>query len=380
MNYSRLRISPHWNNFYCLSYTPNITDHTIQASLFIDGADPLVGEPEIHEVSNIPLESMSFSDSTNIMKTGGIYVYASERGTYPSIDDSASAIIAGTGSKTVIRVLQSSYKALSISNHPCLATHPAMTFVNFLNPDEPISYPYSKWTCLSKDHSNLVISRCNCSYHVFALPFELKGRYSACYDLNDLWDGRATAQEMIQRHRCVSEALLLVDDTKQSECRTKKALCSYTKYSVESFSTPWPITTFFEAIIKLFFDPRIAELEQAGLSPAGLKAFKRSFTTKSSNKALQVLVAREGLLSVIIEREKPTITFKEEIMAYPPSQLLSDCAGIFGVYLGVSVLSLCELLELLYNIIRSFVATKLEQKMWKNLSLSQTRSIRPTTE
>ena len=294
-------------------------------------------------------------------------VFASERGAYPSPVDNAASVVAGPGSETTITLSQTFFTAYSTRAKPCMKSEEPIEFVNFLDTNQSVSYPYSKWTCLAKARGDIITSRCNCSYHGVPLLTSLKGKFSACYDLREIWEGRVTSQQLLERDRCVSETLEELEDQKNSTCRTRRALCSRVKYKAESFSTPWPVSALIDVAGEWYVLPRMMYLLRKGILPLSLLETGKAYDKLVNDISLRTLLVRENFLSVLINTAGPTAQKSQEILAYPMPNLFSDIGGILGLYLGASVLSICEVLEAFYAFYRKVALVKTHAKNEKDV-------------
>ena len=66
----------------------------------------------------------------------------------------------------------------------------------------------------------------------------------------------------------------------------------------------------------------------------------------------QIAAAKETILKVEISPKEDRSTKITESEAYPARSLFSDIGGILGLYIGMSLLSIIELLEIFVRITR----------------------------
>lgn len=163
---------------------------------------------------------------------------------------------------------------------------------------------------------------------------------------------------MLERYRCVSQTLKEIGDEKNSSCRTHQSLCKRTKYKAESFSAQWPVSTLIKLCGEWYVEPRLTELAKMNIRARSLIESGKSYEKLGKDPALQTLLIRENYLSIVINIASPTVQKSVEILAYPIPNLFSDIGGILGLYLGASVLSVCELLEACYVFYKKVIIVK----------------------
>lgn len=305
-----------------------------------------------------PLKSMVFALPPDIAKSGGVIVRASKPGTYPSPDDSEATVAVGPGSETTIMLRESIYHAKSTEPSPCVQKHEPVEFVNILKENGTITFPYSKWTCLSEEKSQQLTSRCNCSYIGFPILASMRGKYPFCFDMNLLWNRKISMQQFREQQMCALRVIKDLEQETNSTCRSKYELCTRSKYAASAFSSDWPISTMTNLISEWYIDPTITGMKSRSLVPRALNVIKETFESQKSNPLLQLQIVRENFLSIDIQRETQTATISTEDLAYPLANLFSDIGGILGLYLGASLLSLVDFAEFLFQLYRKISIVK----------------------
>lgn len=163
---------------------------------------------------------------------------------------------------------------------------------------------------------------------------------------------------MLERYSCVYQTLVEIEYEKNSSCRTHQSLCKRAKYKAESFSAQWPVSTLIKLCGDWYVHPRLMELSKYDIVAHGLIETGDSYEKLINDTSSLTLLIRENYLSIVINIASPTVQKSEEILAYPMANLFSDIGGILGLYLGASVLSVCDLLEAFYVFYKKVIIVK----------------------
>ena len=169
---------------------------------------------------------------------------------------------------------------------------------------------YSVQACLQFCYANVQISKCGCAEYSFfgAVP---KGKI--CNENNEVVDG------CIDRLKSLEE---------QGDCEKKcRDLCSETIYESSLTFSQWPYHQSVETV-----------LESLGFN----------FSSFNNN----VAAVRSNFLSANVYFQRFRETRVEETLSYGTANLLADIGGQIGLWAGLSVISMCELLELFALLIK----------------------------
>lgn len=337
----------------------------MKLTVFTDDAN-IADNRSAETLYTTPLKSMVFALPPDVAKSGGVIVRVSKPGTYPSPDDSEATVAAGPGSETTIMLRESIYHAKSTEPSPCLQKHEPVEFVNILKENGTITFPYSKWTCLSVEKSQQVISRCNCSYIGFPILASMRGKYPFCSDMNLVWNRKISMQQFRDRQMCAMRIIKDLEQETNSTCRSKDALCKRTKYTASAFSSNWPISVMTNLISDWYINPTINGMKRLSLVPRALMSVRETIESQKSNPLLQLQIVRENFLSINIQRETQTAAISTENLAYPLVNLFSDIGGIVGLYLGASLLSLVDFAEFLVQLYRKIYVVRVHSESVTN--------------
>ena len=182
-----------------------------------------------------------------------------------------------------------------------------------------------------------------------------------------------TPDQMLQRDRCVRATLSDLQDQKNSTCRSSEALCGQSKYKAESFSTPWPVSALIDLIGEWYVEPRFHWCLHQGIRPRSLQRNSQAYERLEDNTSLRTLLVRENYLAILMNTAGPTAVKSEEQLAYPLPNLLSDIGGILGLYLGASVLSICELMEAISAFYKKIVVVRAHSQNTKTTNQVSTQ-------
>ncbi|XP_006813344.1 epithelial sodium channel subunit alpha-like [Saccoglossus kowalevskii] len=179
---------------------------------------------------------------------------------------------------------------------------------------------YSVQACMKACYQSEVINNCGCADPLYPFPY---GVYEACKTSNST--------------QMYCKALVEYDySTDGLECDCPQA-CSDVGFTTETSSAMWPANSYKETLLNYL---------------------------KGSNKKLESLVGddlkngtnsvSENLLRVDIYYQELNYEVIEQEPAYLFSDLGSDFGGLIGLWIGVSILTCFEFLELIFDFCHVF--------------------------
>ncbi|CAM1154071.1 Uncharacterised protein g11052 [Pycnogonum litorale] len=171
---------------------------------------------------------------------------------------------------------------------------------------------YTQEECLQYRKQKLFVEECNCR-SIQVMDFET-------YDLVE------ECEEYKQKNPETAECMLRIErNDSNDDC---KPACKETQYPYFVSSTDWPTPTFAERIIeKYMLSTDAEELPEMGVNWTSDKIFSSDF----------------GKVSIYVDTTRvQTIT---EIEKYTIITLVSNIGGLAGLYIGISFLSIYEMLE-----------------------------------
>uniref|UniRef100_A0A1I8I9S9 Amiloride-sensitive sodium channel n=1 Tax=Macrostomum lignano TaxID=282301 RepID=A0A1I8I9S9_9PLAT len=248
--------------------------------------------------------------------------------------------------------------------------------IQVLNPDGTLSsYRYTQSDCRELELQKYVMRKCGCVSNFKLVPAEFKslsGSLKYCLDLDptilkakkiflansssngsqtllvEKFDSSVVPMELIlaqtgfrAQHECHLKAL--GDFVASAEtCPPSCVAYTYQAYSSESL-WPFQIDQYFaERILNLFQSAYNYSLEK-GLPVPLFKCFEAGATITSRDYWKMI-----GYFNrVVISSNSLRGTQYQEKESYPLAGLFSNMGGILGLYVGVSVISVCEFLEFL---------------------------------
>uniref|UniRef100_A0A1I8HSZ3 Amiloride-sensitive sodium channel n=1 Tax=Macrostomum lignano TaxID=282301 RepID=A0A1I8HSZ3_9PLAT len=211
------------------------------------------------------------------------------------------------------------------------------------------------------------IDYCKCLPSFQPIPVALVTKYKNCFDIKDISNFSRVVET------CYNEQVSEIQRYQFEGSQICQPPCRTDDYSTRFVTYSWPNlknTQSIELIKQLAsnFGYRTSISGMRGLANIYQVLLKvQSYSESSSdNKTasdrlnfdaeLEALQNRLAWLTVKAWSAKIQEISEEE--AYPTKNLVADFGGILGLWCGVSILTLCELLELLFYIFRALFALK----------------------
>lgn len=280
-----------------------------------------------------PTDSWTFNGNVEIDKASGFYVIFAEEGYYPGY--SKEYITVSSGLRTRISVSMTAHSELNTKSDPCRAVPSQVSVVDHLDPKHIITYKMGQSLCESYNWALKFHKSCGCVPLQYPIPANIHHKTFRCLNLST----SRTVEEIVQDQICVinlTEDRQVKDEIKQ-ECHLQVP-CERMMYTLKWSIATWPtenlVGHFVREIMNVSYNLRIADKENV---PGWRNVLYAGNLTES--------MVRENVLKLVVRPNEELSTMISETRAYPAMNLFSDIGGILGLYLGMSLLAFCELVQ-----------------------------------
>lgn len=279
-----------------------------------------------------------FSDTT------GVRVMVHRRGTIP---DPLTAISVSPGTETTIFLKQTDSTHLPYPYGNCTERQ---TDDDSARPD---SLVYNVESCLAGCRQRQVIEKCGCidPFMLFTEEELHQGNHRFCNNVTDLLKANTSAavdadlvNQRLDQVMCMWN---LTADEDRCDCRP---LCSETTYettvtTVSNWPKPLKHLSFYEQYLRNRSDfsayEDIAQAQRSG--------------NLSSEEILErlrgVKLIEENFLQIIVRFDQKRIRLITDVPAVTWETMASNLGGSFNLWLGISVPTAAELIELVYSMV-----------------------------
>lgn len=306
--------------------------------------------------------SRMFSGKIVSDKSSGLKFFFAERGFYPS---TASSLTTSCGMHTDVAVSMTERMLLNREKHECQNEHSTLKIFNHVGNNDNITYKQDFFICRIYQWAVHIHQKCRCVPLQFPIPAYLAKDTRRCLDLR-----RWSFKDAMKNIRCQIQARMnktLRYEIKKT-CKVPKR-CRRLEYSLQRSSVVWPARSLMKKFVSNVINTTCWH-RQKNHSVAAWKN-----VVDAPNATVRSTMVRENVMKVVIHPQSSHSTLIVETEAYPIISLLSDIGGILGLYLGMSVLSLCELLEsfsAIFLFVKMTVLNKRARSQMTELSLPDT--------
>ena len=314
----------------CVRIRPNLTDTAlVKMLLFIDDFWSDVID--------------SFYSWTRIPMSTGVRVMVHAHGTKP---DTKTSIFVAPGSDLTITVKQTNVTRLTCPRGNC-------TNQRLMETDGLGSYLYNQATCISLCRQHQVIQACQCidSFEFFTEAQLQSVNGVFCLNVSQLLgDGPPSNDSVIDHVWDVLGCLwYLVPSEKICDCPVP---CSEVNYEVSSSGARWPSSVYQLA----FYDRYLRGITQfeTKFSPYDtLKTEKSQHDAPDTLRRIRDLkLVEDNFLQVTVKMNYRSVTTITDILAMSWDTMASNLGGSLNLWLGISVLTAAEIIELFYSLIQ----------------------------
>uniref|UniRef100_A0A1I8HJZ9 Amiloride-sensitive sodium channel n=1 Tax=Macrostomum lignano TaxID=282301 RepID=A0A1I8HJZ9_9PLAT len=238
------------------------------------------------------------------------------------------------------------------------------------------------------------IDYCKCLPSFQPIPVALVTKYKNCFDIKDISNFSRVVEtcyneqvSQIQRYQFEGSQMC------QPPCRTDDYSTRFVTYSWPNLKNAQSIELIKQLASNFGYRTSISGMRGlANIYQVLLKVQSYSESSSENKTAsdrlnfdaeLEALQNRLAWLTV--KAWSATIQEISEEEAYPTKNLVADFGGILGLWCGVSILTLCELLELLFYIFRAlfagkFVGTTVNTEMNSYIGSTETTAVEKVEE
>nr|AAK20896.1 FMRFamide-gated and pH-modulated sodium channel [Lymnaea stagnalis] len=325
-------------------------DNGLSLIISVEKDDPLPGTYGIYNFEN------------NILHSAGIRVVVHAPGSLPSPVDQGIDIPPGYSSSVGLKALLHSRLSEPYGN----CTEGTLQGMH--------TYRNTFFACLQLCKQNLIIRRCGCKSS--ALPDLPKENVTFCgvipnwekilrNESGDAFHGMTIPTPNLECEEKVHRELNN-DRAYESECQCYQP-CSETSYLKSVSLSYWPVEFYQLCVLQKFFnatDPdhfmkvafynldKVAREGQAEMASDDNRKFNKSYSDeqKKMTKEASDLI-RQTMLRLNIYLEDLSVVEYRQLPAYGLADLFADIGGTLGLWMGISVLTIMELMELIIRLV-----------------------------
>jgi len=315
----------------CTTLAPNSKAAAISAIVFINNLMPKLID--------------SYYNWIRVSLSSGVRVMIHPKGTKP---DPYVAVYVPPGAGIAIDVKQSNITRLS---HP----YGSCTSRQQMDNEDENSPPYDQRMCLSLCRQRQVIKHCGCLDHFeFFTDVELRiANYTFCVNITQ----HLQNSEMYTEHGVFTEifwrvlncSLYFVPVQVICDCPVP---CHQTQYDVTSSSSLWPNIHYNLAFYDVYIrnDDRYREKFMAYENIFNNSDGQSDAETIEELRKLKLI--EENFLQVTVKMNMRQVQLVKDIPAVSWNTLISNLGGSFNLWLGVSIMTAAEIIELIYSLVK----------------------------
>uniref|UniRef100_A0A1I8H573 alanine--tRNA ligase n=1 Tax=Macrostomum lignano TaxID=282301 RepID=A0A1I8H573_9PLAT len=199
------------------------------------------------------------------------------------------------------------------------------------------------------------LDNCRCLPSILPIKDELLANFSYCFNIKDA-DNISDDTE-----RCYIDQMSRITQYQYEATKLCKPLCSTFEYTSRFIPYAWPNLHFMQSLEFLRqlasdfgYRHNISRLKGvSSLYYAYLRAQRLADTpvskissAESQSFDVELTALENRLAQLTVQAERPFGQEVSEEPAYPAKNLLADIGGALGLWSGISILTVCELLEL----------------------------------
>lgn len=282
----------------------------------------------------LKISSITYDGEKNFDVPSGFKVYILERGEHPGF--SQKPLIASPGMFTQIYVSMTRMEKLRTTNNKCSTEVKFQGYRNRFDPRNPLIYRMDNELCFEIELVKLCYKTCGCVPLNYLIPKEIANEAARCLNFTH-WSVTRVLKNLKCEYRVMHEEWASNINKIVPICRNLR-LCEKNVYSLRVQNTNWPAPNMVEGVIRQYmkepYDERVREYPNLSW-----------FNVFNASGNLRERMFRENVVKLEIAPVEWKSNRIVEFAAYPLINLLSDIGGILGLYMGMSVLSLAELVE-----------------------------------
>jgi len=268
-----------------------------------------------------------------------------------SIPNPLTAIVISPGTETTIILKQTDSTHLPYPYGNC-------TEHQNLDPGRPDSPAYNVDSCLSLCHQRQVIEKCGCldPYMQFTEEELHLGNHSFCDNVTDLLKGNSDIIFESVNRRVYQVVCMYTFRADESRCDCRP-LCFETTYETSvTTASNWPQLSkqlsFYDHYLQNFSDFSVyEEIAQA-------KASGNHSSEEILERLRRLTLIQENFLQIFVRFDQRIINLVTEVPAITWETLASNLGGSFNLWLGISVPTAAEIIELIYSMVMIWLKRK----------------------
>ncbi|XP_074644233.1 FMRFamide-activated amiloride-sensitive sodium channel-like [Tubulanus polymorphus] len=265
----------------------------------------------------------SYYKSSPVENAGGLRVVVHSPQTRPAPVDSGVDVPPGYSTSAKVNVINMERLSAPVGNCTNQVYQPKL----------PTFY-YNRETCMLLCQQEYVMKKCGCQTSTLPTPLNIKSDY--CGNGFNL-------TRLNEKYKCVMTALrdFACNDTGRTQCYCNQR-CLESVYRTDVSYSYWPLD-YYQAS---FFNTYVRQNPNRN----GLKAYKNlsNFTDDELIKGGHI---RRNFLRFNIFMQELSVEQRREKQGYELQNLFSDIGGTLGLWIGVSIITIIELIELLIKVV-----------------------------
>ncbi|PAA81733.1 hypothetical protein BOX15_Mlig031004g1, partial [Macrostomum lignano] len=289
----------------------------------------------------VPLQDWSISVGRERLQEAGFTMLIVPVGSYPSFAHEAKFQLAPSNSYSVALSMEETEYSEELRGQQCQGDSEAVDFSDHLT-GRKLTFAYSPAACYYENLVRLVTQAYGCMVFSFPLTWSLRNT-TRCFNMSE------TGRDQFNVVQTTKTNWSDLDRQVREACRSRQP-CRYQRYSAEFSFSRWP--SIGSSVV--------AHFAEMGSSPYSTPATRRlidmarSLRTRNHSAHTEAqfrAYLSESLINVRIVARSTTSPQVVISPAYSVTAFLADTGGLLGLYVGCSLLTLCEFFELFYRLL-----------------------------
>lgn len=278
------------------------------------------------------LSSLSYTGRKSKVRSSGLWLFATEEGVYPGPGTVRTSVPCGM--HTVIDVVMIYRQDVSTPKRECRENIDVVHIVNRLANNSTMTFKMTSQFCRSYQWALAFAKHCGCIPLQFPIPASIRNT-QRCVSLQYFSLSQSISNVLctrdLQRNTTIERHI-------ETSCQDRNS-CHQKFYDLETSFFPWPHRSFLKSFVSSVLAPSYEDRLKQNLS---VSAWQNVLNASDSQLSTMI---KENVMKLDISPKKAYSDHVKEYYAYPAISLFSDFGGILGLYLGMSLISFCELGE-----------------------------------
>ena len=321
----------------CTTLTPNSSDAAISAIIFTNDLMPKLID--------------SYYNNLRVSMASGVKVMIHPKGKKPARN---KAIYVQPGTSITIDIKQSNITRLPHPYGNCNGTQ------QVANDDKKMP-PYDQEMCLSLCSQRQVIRKCGClcNYEYFTDADLQMGNYTFCTNITKhLENPEMYTEQGVFTQRFWTLINCYYQFTLNQDSCDCPVPCSETQYDISSSSAYWPNIHYHLAFYEFYIrdDDRYREKFEAYERILNNSYSQCDAETLEELRKLQLI--EKNFLEVTVKMSQRLVQLADDVPQLALSTVVSNLGGSLSLFLGVSIMTAAEIIELIYSLVKIALARK----------------------